>query len=193
MADGTQERFNVSKANDFNKWYETILPVAGIMDKRYPVKGMPIFTTYGYHVHCRIMEILEKEWAKQKIDKVQFPILIPKTFLERETKHLAGFSPEVFWVTKGGDKDLEAPAALRPTSETAMYSMFSEWVRSFRDLPLKIHQTCTVYRYETKVRCCLFVSFFFCFFLERSFWSPTAHGDLGFCAVMHNKCSKNSV
>lgn len=60
------------------------------------------------------------------------------------------FSKEVFWVTKGGEKDLDNPAALRPTSETAMYSLFSLWVRSFRDLPVKIHQTCCVYRYETK-------------------------------------------
>ena len=151
MAEGNKETFNVDKTAQFPQWYDQILVAADVMDKRYPVKGMPIFTTYGYHMHCQIMEILEQEWAKQKIDKVQFPILIPKEFFEKEADHVAGFTPEVFWVTKGGEKDLEAPAALRPTSETAMYSMFSIWVRSFRDLPLKIHQTCTVYRYETKV------------------------------------------
>lgn len=140
----------MDKATQFPAWYDRILVEADVMDKRYPVKGMPIFTTYGYHMHCQIMEILEREWSKQKIDKVQFPILIPKEFFEKEADHVAGFTPEVFWVTKGGEKELEAPAALRPTSETAMYSMFSIWVRSFRDLPLKIHQTCTVYRYETK-------------------------------------------
>lgn len=142
--------FNYDKLQNFNEWYDHILSVGDIMDKRYPVKGMPIFTSYGYGIHCRIMDILEQEWHKQGIDKVQFPILIPETYLAKEADHLEGFSAEVFWATEGGSKPLDMKYALRPTSETAMYSMFSLWVRSFRDLPLKIHQTCCVYRYETK-------------------------------------------
>ena len=63
---------------------------------------------------------------------------------------MEGFAPEVFWATQGGDKPLEMPCALRPTSETAMYNMFSLWIQTYRDLPLKVHQTCAVYRYETK-------------------------------------------
>jgi prolyl-tRNA synthetase len=152
MADDKKETFNIDKENKFAEWYDRILVEAEIMDKRYPVKGMPIFTKYGYHMHCAIMEILEQEWTKQNIDKVQFPVLIPESYLVKEQKHLEGFSAEVFWATEGGDKKLEVKCALRPTSETAMYSMFSLWVRSFRDLPLKVHQTCSVYRYETKVR-----------------------------------------
>jgi prolyl-tRNA synthetase len=142
--------FNIDKQNKFAEWYDRILVEADIMDKRYPIKGMPIFTKYGYHMHCAIMEILEQEWTKQNIDKVQFPVLIPESYLTKEASHLEGFSAEVFWATEGGDKKLEVKCALRPTSETAMYSMFSLWVRSFRDLPLKVHQTCSVYRYETK-------------------------------------------
>lgn len=148
--DRNKTTFNIDKLKNFSEWYDTILHVADIMDKRYPVKGMPIFTSYGYTMHSKIMEILENEWNKLKIDKVQFPILIPQTYLEKETQHLDGFSAEVFWATHGGDKTLDMKYALRPTSETAMYSMFSLWVRSFRDLPLKVHQTCAVYRYETK-------------------------------------------
>jgi len=142
--------FNIDKSAKFFEWYDRILVEADIMDKRYPVKGMPIFTKYGFHMHSAIMEILEQEWTKQGIDKVQFPVLIPESYLVKEQQHLEGFSAEVFWATEGGDKKLEVKCALRPTSETAMYSMFSLWVRSFRDLPLKIHQTCAVYRYETK-------------------------------------------
>ena len=63
---------------------------------------------------------------------------------------VSSFSKEVFWVTRGGEKEFEQPMAMRPTSETAMYTMFSKWVQSIRDLPLKVHQTCCVYRYETK-------------------------------------------
>ncbi|XP_049849055.1 proline--tRNA ligase 2-like [Schistocerca gregaria] len=148
--DAKKETFYIDKDKQFNRWYERVLIEADIMDKRYPIKGMPIFSAYGYHMHNAMMKILEKEWDKLGIDKVQFPILIPELYLKREAQHLAGFSPEVFWVTEGGSKSLEAKSALRPTSETAIYSMFSLWVRSFRDLPLKVHQTCCVYRYETK-------------------------------------------
>lgn len=150
MAEEKKETFKIDKYAEFPRWYDRILVDAEIMDKRYPVKGMPIFTKYGYHMHCAIMDILEAEWAKQRIDKVQFPVLIPESYLMREQEHLEGFKAEVFWATEGGDKKLDMKCALRPTSETAMYSMFSLWIRSFRDLPLKVHQTCAVYRYETK-------------------------------------------
>lgn len=68
-----------------------------------------------------------------------FPTLIPKQFLTREEEHIEGFNAECFWVDSAGSEKVEEPMALRPTSETAMYSMFSLWVRSFRDLPLKLH------------------------------------------------------
>ena len=112
--------------------------------------------------------------------KSQFPILIPKDLLIRESEHIKGFESECFWVTNGAwlccwccclllfvviccctsaqtcsldfrwIEELEVPLALRPTSETAVYYMFSWWVKSFRDLPLKVHQTCNVFRHETK-------------------------------------------
>lgn len=111
---------------------------------------MPVFKGYGFYMHNAIMGIIEQEWEKQEIEKAQFPLVIPETFLEKEKDHVKGFESECFWVTKGGLNDLEVRLALRPTSETAMYYMFNLWVRSFRDLPLKIHQTCNVFRYETK-------------------------------------------
>eukprot|EP00741_Cyanophora_paradoxa_P022386 tig00021463_g21612.t1 len=146
---GDVTTFSAKKAN-FAEWYEQILIVAEIVDKRYPVKGMPVFRGYGFYMHNRIMEIIEKEWEKQDIEKSQFPLVIPQTFLEKEKDHVKGFESECFWVTKGGLNELEVKLALRPTSETAMYYMFAMWVRSFRDLPLKVHQTCNVFRHETK-------------------------------------------
>eukprot|EP00010_Vexillifera_abyssalis_P004684 CAMPEP_0201552120 /NCGR_PEP_ID=MMETSP0173_2-20130828/14328_1 /ASSEMBLY_ACC=CAM_ASM_000268 /TAXON_ID=218659 /ORGANISM="Vexillifera sp., Strain DIVA3 564/2" /LENGTH=547 /DNA_ID=CAMNT_0047962547 /DNA_START=28 /DNA_END=1668 /DNA_ORIENTATION=+ len=141
--------FSASKA-DFAKWYEQIIPFAEIMDKRFPVKGMPVFRPYGFYIHNKIMQIIGDEWEKQGIERALFPLLVPQNFLELEGDHVAGFQKEVYWVTHGGETKLEPPKALRPTSETIMYYMFAIWIRSFRDLPLKVHQTCNVFRYETK-------------------------------------------
>lgn len=157
MTDKQKELFNVSK-NNFSEWYETILKVADVVDKRYPVKGMPILKPNGWYMHEQIMKMVEKEWNQQNIQKVQFPVLIPESFLNKEADHIKGFSDEVFWVPFTKDDDQENTdekkqiyrCALRPTSETAMYSVFGEWIQSYNDLPLKVHQTCAVYRYETK-------------------------------------------
>ena len=111
---------------------------------------MPVFTPYGFFMHNTIMEILESEWHKQDIEKALFPLLIPYSFLDKEKEHIKGFEDECFWVTHGGKTPLEEKLALRPTSETAMYSMFSLWLQSYADLPIKVHQTCSVFRYETK-------------------------------------------
>eukprot|EP00761_Pharyngomonas_kirbyi_P013896 gb/GECH01013925.1/.p1 GENE.gb/GECH01013925.1/~~gb/GECH01013925.1/.p1 ORF type:complete len:490 (+),score=137.99 gb/GECH01013925.1/:1-1470(+) len=143
--------FEYPKTKDgFPAWFENILISAEVVDKRYPAKGMPVFMPYGFHMHNAIMNILEKEWDKMEVLKAQFPTFVPESFLKRETENFSGFSPECFWVTHGGDTKLAERYALRPTSETAMYSTFALWVRSFRDLPLKVHQTCSVFRYETK-------------------------------------------
>eukprot|EP01086_Lenisia_limosa_P009692 TRINITY_DN33268_c0_g1_i1.p1 TRINITY_DN33268_c0_g1~~TRINITY_DN33268_c0_g1_i1.p1 ORF type:complete len:550 (+),score=237.80 TRINITY_DN33268_c0_g1_i1:32-1651(+) len=142
--------FDADKDTDFPTWFENICVMADIVDKRYPVKGMPVFRPYGFFMHDRIMKLIEAEWEEQGIDRAQFPTVIPEDFLKKEEDHVKGFEAECFWVTKGGLKDLETRLALRPTSETAMYYMFSLWVKSHRDLPLKVQQSCTVFRYETK-------------------------------------------
>ena len=141
--------FNVKK-EDFSEWFDQIMQFAGIMDKRYPVKGMPVFCPYGFAIHNKMMAILELEWEKLGIEKAQFPLLIPREFFELEGEFAKGFEEEVFWVTMGGLKPLDVHLAMRPTSETPMYYMFSQWVRTYRDLPLKVHQTCSVFRHETK-------------------------------------------
>jgi prolyl-tRNA synthetase len=87
---------------------------------------------------------------RTKHDEVQFPLFIPQTEFNKEAEQIKGFGSEVYWVTKGGDNELDIPLVVRPTSETAMYPMFSLWVRSHKDLPLKTYQIVSVFRYETK-------------------------------------------
>lgn len=77
-------------------------------------------------------------------------MFVSKKALEKEKDHLEGFSPEVAWVTRSGQSELEEPIAIRPTSETIMYPAFSKWIHSHRDLPLKLNQWSNVVRWEFK-------------------------------------------
>lgn len=115
---------------------------AQIVDKRWDVKGMPIMLPYGWAMHNGIMKLFENGYTKLGVKSLQFPAFIPKSFLEREADHVKGFQKECFWH--------EDKMCLRPTSETAMYSMFHLWVQSEDDLPCMVQQSCNVYRYETK-------------------------------------------
>ncbi|GIQ80761.1 proline-tRNA ligase, class IIa, archaeal-type [Kipferlia bialata] len=143
-------QFVVDKAGDFAEWFDQILTMADVVDKRYPVKGMDVFKPYGYYMHRNIMRMVEDEWEEQGCEHALFPSCIPQSLLDKEAEHLEGFVPEAYWVDYAGKTKLDDRLALRPTSETAMYSMFSMWIRTYRDLPLKMHQTCSVYRFETK-------------------------------------------
>ncbi len=142
--------FEINKEEEFSTWYNTIVRVADIIDDRYPIKGMPVYKTYGYRLVKNILSLLELELEKKDILPAWFPVLIPESIFKRESEHIRGFEGEVFWITRGGLEELEEKYVLRPTSETEMYFMYSKWIRSYRDLPLKIYMTNTVYRYETK-------------------------------------------
>jgi prolyl-tRNA synthetase len=131
-------------------WYHKVLDEAGIIDMRYPIKGMLIYRKWGLFVIREMQRFLEDELEKHGHEPCLFPVLIPDNILGKETEHIAGFEEEVFWVTHAGKNLLERKLALRPTSETPMYEMFSLWIRSHTDLPFKVHQSCAVYRYETK-------------------------------------------
>ena len=133
--------FNIPKSQ-FSDWFEELMVLAGIVDKHWDIKGMPIFCSYGYTMHNSIMKMFEDEYKKIGIKQCQFPAFIPRSFLEREKEHVKGFEKECFWHQ---DK-----MCLRPTSETAMYSMFSRWVKTAEDLPCMVQQSCNVYRFETK-------------------------------------------
>ena len=139
-----------NRKENFSQWYNEIIETAGMLDKRYPVKGMNIWMPYGLKISQQLDMFIRKFCDSSGINEVSFPLLITRGQLAVEFEHLKGFEGQVFWVTKGGTEQLEEDMSLRPTSESAMYPMFSLWIRTHGDLPLKIYQIVNVYRYETK-------------------------------------------
>lgn len=135
---------------NLSEWYHKILDDAEIVDSRYPIKGMPVYRKWGLFIIREMQRYLEKMLDESGHEPTLFPVLISEDTLGKETKHITGFEEQVFWVTHAGTNELERRLALRPTSETPIYEMFKLWIRSHTDLPLKVYQSCTVYRYETK-------------------------------------------
>jgi len=119
------------------------------MDVRYPIKGLYVWFPFGFKLRKLTYDVL-RSLLDRDHEEAYFPLLIPENELLKESEHIKGFEEEVFWVTRGGFAELEVPLALRPTSETAIYPMFSIWIRSHADLPLKIYQLVNTFRYETK-------------------------------------------
>jgi len=142
----------VRKGEDFSEWYTQVVQKAELADIRYNVKGFVVFRPWAVQTMNRMFQLLEVELERKGHLPTLFPALIPESNFQLESEHIKGFLPEVFWVTEAGGKSerLEERLALRPTSETAMYKMYSLWVRSWRDLPLKLYQRCQVWRYEGK-------------------------------------------
>lgn len=134
---------------DFSEWFHNILEEAEIIDSRYPIKGMHVWLPNGFKIRKNTLNIL-KDILDKEHDEVLFPLLIPEDELAKEAIHVKGFEEEVYWITHGGLTELNKKMALRPTSETAMYPMFSLWVRSHTDLPMKFYQVVNTFRYETK-------------------------------------------
>ncbi|MEM4209282.1 MAG: proline--tRNA ligase, partial [Candidatus Anstonellaceae archaeon] len=141
---------NIDKENNFSEWYQSVLSLAELSDIRYNVKGCIVIRPWAAKTIKLMFEEYEKELEKNNHKPVIFPALIPKKNFDIEKEHVKGFSPEVFWVERAGKEKLEEKLALRPTSETAMYQMFSLWIEGMVDLPLKVYQSCQVWRYETK-------------------------------------------
>jgi len=141
---------STKKWDNFSEWYDKVLLEAEIVDDRYPVKGFSVYRGWGYSIVKRIYQMLEEKLEERGHQPMQFPVVIPEDAFQKEEDHIEGFSAEVFWITHAGDNELERRLVLRPTSETAIYPMFKLWIRSHADLPLLMHQTCNVYRYETK-------------------------------------------
>jgi prolyl-tRNA synthetase len=138
------------KFENFGEWFDKILLEAQIADDRYPVKGFTVYMGWGYSIAKRIYQMLEEKLEEADHQPMQFPVVIPEDAFQKEEDHIEGFSAEVFWITHAGENELDRRLVLRPTSETAIYPMFKIWIRSHADLPLRMHQTCNVYRYETK-------------------------------------------
>ena len=140
----------VKKSDDFNEWYNEIVELADLCDKRYPIKGMNVWRPYGWKLMSHVDRLIRDEMTKTNHLEVNFPLLIPESSFKKEEEHIEGFGSEVFWVTHAGLNKLEEKWLLRPTSETAMYPVFSLWIRSHADLPLKTYQIVNTFRYETK-------------------------------------------
>ena len=136
--------------SNFSEWYNTIIKEAQLCDLRYGIKGFVVFMPWAVMSMNRMYAMYEHVMESTGHVPALFPALIPENYLTKESDHVQGFVPEVFWVTAAGDNELEEKYAMRPTSETAMYSMYSLWIHGTRDLPLKMYQRCQVWRYETK-------------------------------------------
>ena len=135
----------VKKNVDFSGWYTEVILKSGLADYA-PVKGCMIIREDAIAMWEKIQEILNKKIKATGHKNVYFPMFIPEGFLKKEAEHFEGFTPEVAWITQGGSTPLEEKLAVRPTSETIMYATFSKWIRSWRDLPLKINQWCNIVR-----------------------------------------------
>ncbi len=142
--------FDIDKDKDFSNWYTDIIQKAELADLRSNVKGFLVFQPWSVLAMEKMYSYMEKTLQKKSHKPYWFPTLIPESNLKKESSHISGFTPEVFWVTHGGEKELEERYALRPTSETLFYQMFSQWIRSYKDLPFKTYQRANVFRYETK-------------------------------------------
>jgi prolyl-tRNA synthetase len=139
----------VKKTVDFSDWYTQCVIKSGIADYS-PGKGFIILRPYGYAIWENIKEILDDQFKKTGHQNGFLPVLIPESLLTVEKNHFEGFMPEVYWVTKSGNNDLGEKLAVRPTSETLAYSMFSKWISSYRDLPLKLNFWNSALRAEIK-------------------------------------------
>ena len=172
MAGHGQAKRGIPPKSDFNAWYPAIVEIAELVDKRYPIKGMDVWRPYGWKAMRCIDSLTHSEMERTDHEEVRFPLLIPEDLLDKENRLVsllkrareegvdpselrveeeeAGFKKEVYWVKHAGETELDVPMFLRPTSETAMYTMFPLWIRSHADLPLKTYQIVNTFRYETK-------------------------------------------
>ena len=139
----------VSKSENFSEWYTQVVIKTELADYA-PVKGLIVLRPDGYSIWESIKESLDKKLKETGHRNGFLPVLIPESLLAKEKEHFEGFNPEVFWVTHSGTSEIGDRLALRPTSETLAYSLFSKWIRSWRDLPLKINFWNSALRAEIK-------------------------------------------
>jgi prolyl-tRNA synthetase len=138
-----------AEKDDFSDWFSELIIKADLADYS-EVSGCMVFKPASYVLWERIQKEVDFRFKKLGIKNAYFPLFIPEKFLDKEKEHVKGFSPEVAWVTQSGEKKLAERLAIRPTSEAIMYPSFSKWIRSWRDLPLRINQWNNVVRWEFK-------------------------------------------
>jgi prolyl-tRNA synthetase len=144
------EELKLNKKN-FSEWYERILKYAGVVDDRYPLKGSYVWMPYGFKALKLMMRKMEDLLDETGHQDSYFPLLVPISIFKKESDFLEGFGGSTLRITHVGKRALDEEIVIRPTSETVMYYMFSLWIRSWRDLPLKLYQVVPIFRWETKM------------------------------------------
>jgi len=139
------------QSEDYSRWYTDVVKMADLADNA-PVRGCMIIKPYGYELWENIKTALDVRFKATGHRNAYFPLFIPMSFIEKEAEHVEGFAPELAVVTHGGGKELEEPLVVRPTSETVIGHAFSDWIQSYRDLPLLINQWANVVRWEMRPR-----------------------------------------
>ncbi len=145
---------------NFSEWYQEVIYQAKLADHA-PVRGCIVIRPYGTAIWENIKKVLDDRIKATGHENAIFPLFIPQSFLSKEAEHVEGFAPELAVVTHAGGKELEEPLVVRPTSETMIHHMFAQWIRSWRDLPLKINQWANVVRWEKRPRAFLRTTEFF--------------------------------
>lgn len=139
------------QSEDFSKWYNEIVYRADLAAQS-PVRGCIIIKPYGYEIWEAIKNGLDRRFKATGHQNCYFPLFIPESYLKREAEHVEGFSPELAIVTHAGGKQLEEPLVVRPTSETIIGEAMSQWIHSYRDLPMLLNQWANVVRWELRTR-----------------------------------------
>ncbi|MBW2966642.1 proline--tRNA ligase [Candidatus Woesearchaeota archaeon] len=139
----------ITKEKDFSEWYQQIIIKSELADYS-SVSGCIVFRPSSYAIWEKIKSVIDNEFKKIGVKNAYFPLFIPEKLLSREAEHVEGFIPEVAWVTHSGKTKLQERLAVRPTSEAIMYESYSKWIRSYRDLPLRLNQWNNVVRWEFK-------------------------------------------
>ncbi|MGB9813548.1 MAG: proline--tRNA ligase [Thermovenabulum sp.] len=139
------------RSEDFAQWYVDVI-LKGELADYSPVRGCMVIRPYGYAIWENIQRLLDKRFKDTGHKNAYFPVFIPESLLKKEAEHVEGFAPEVAWVTHGGQEELAERIAVRPTSETIICSMYSKWIKSYRDLPVLINQWCNVVRWEKSTK-----------------------------------------
>lgn len=142
------KELGVDKSESFSVWYNRIIQLADLIEKRYNVAGMFVWKPYGFQIMKNIRRIWDELFAESGIQETYFPLIVPLEYAEMNKSWFEGFEEEVFWVKGRGEED--AKHILRPTGEPAMYPIFAKWIRSYKDLPIRIYETVSSFRYETK-------------------------------------------
>ena len=139
------------RSEDFNEWYNAVVQKADMADYG-PVRGTMIVKPYGWALWENIQSALDSRFKATGVQNAGFPMFIPMSFLQKEAAHVEGFAPELAVVTIGGGQELAEPIVVRPTSETMIGHAYSNWIQSYRDLPMLLNMWNSVVRWELRTK-----------------------------------------